>query len=160
MSNSPPNSVHPGPLLIARPDPSLLSLVLPIYNEEEVIPLLRRKLEEFVTTLPCAAEIILVNDGSSDDSLRALLKWAHESEIVSVLSLSRNFGHQAAATAGLDQARGDAVVLWMRICRIPRNWCTRCWMGIAPVMTWCTRSGSPASASRGSSDSLLGLSIA
>jgi dolichol-phosphate mannosyltransferase len=99
------------PGLIPRPAPALLSWVIPIYNEENVLPLLRDRLEAVTERLPCPSEIILVDDGSTDRSLDFLLRWASEDERCRVLGLARNFGHQAAATAGLDTAEGDAVVL-------------------------------------------------
>jgi glycosyltransferase involved in cell wall biosynthesis len=88
-----------------------LSLVIAIYNEQDALPFLRERLTSFVNTLACRTEIILVNDGSSDGSLEALADWAEADPRVKVLNLARNFGHQAAATAGLDCAAGDAVVL-------------------------------------------------
>ncbi len=95
----------------ARPNPALLSLVLPVYNEAEMLPVLRQQLTSFVATLPCPVELIFVNDGSVDDSLLQLLDWSREDARVRVLGLARNFGHQVAVTAGLDSARGDAVVV-------------------------------------------------
>ena len=56
-------------------------------------------------------ELVLVNDGSSDRTLALLAEWAAADGRVKVLHLSRNFGHQIAATAGLDYATGDAIVL-------------------------------------------------
>jgi len=98
-------------LLEARPLPRLLSIVVTVYNEEEALPFLRQRLGAFLNTLPCLAEVILVNDGSSDQSLGVLVDWAQQDSRVRVLNLARNFGHQAAATAGLDQANGGAIVL-------------------------------------------------
>jgi polyisoprenyl-phosphate glycosyltransferase len=103
----------PGPrhLPKPRPDPALLSMVVPAYNEEAVIPVLRQRWTEFVSRLPCAVELILVNDGSSDQTLDLLLDWAAMDKRVKVLGLARNFGQQAAITAGLDAAAGEAVVI-------------------------------------------------
>lgn len=98
-------------LLRPRAYPRRLSLVIPMYNEEAVTPFLRRELEPFLDELPCEAEVILVNDGSSDRTLEKVAAWADEDPRVKVVHLSRNFGHQAAATAGLDFATGDAIVL-------------------------------------------------
>ncbi|MCX6613980.1 MAG: glycosyltransferase family 2 protein, partial [Acidobacteria bacterium] len=98
-------------VLEARPHPKLLSIVVTVYNEEDALPFLRRRLDAFLETLPCMAELILVNDGSNDESLRELILWANQDPRVRVLNLARNFGHQAAATAGLDQATGGAIVL-------------------------------------------------
>src|SRR5580704_13726613 len=99
---------HP---LTPRLDPAMLSLVVPVYNEAEMLPILRRELTAFVDGLPMQCEIIFVNDGSSDESLAQLLKWSNEDSRVKVLGLARNFGHQVAVTAGLDAARGDAIVV-------------------------------------------------
>jgi len=98
-------------LLEQRPYPAKLSVVIPIYNEESVVPLLRPEVETFLRHVKCEVEIILVNDGSRDSTLELLVNWAKEDKRVKVLDLSRNFGHQIAATAGLDSATGDAVVL-------------------------------------------------
>src|SRR5437016_1498193 len=98
-------------MLQARDNPRLLSLTIPLYNEKDIVPHLRQSLSDFLSKVPCDVEVILVNDGSSDTTLPALHAWAREDVRVRVLSLSRNFGHQVAATAGLDYARGDAIVL-------------------------------------------------
>jgi dolichol-phosphate mannosyltransferase len=95
----------------ARAHPALLSFVIPCYNESPMIPYLRVELTEFVSTLPCNVELIVVNDGSSDNSLDQLMAWAELDGRVRVVQLSRNFGQDVAITAGLDFARGDAVVL-------------------------------------------------
>ncbi|MBI2567179.1 MAG: glycosyltransferase family 2 protein [Candidatus Schekmanbacteria bacterium] len=97
--------------LTPRSDPGLLSLVIPTYNEAAVIPHLRARLTSFAAELAGAVELVFVNDGSSDQTLDLLLDWAAADPRVKVIGLARNFGHQAAATAGLDLARGDAVVL-------------------------------------------------
>lgn len=98
-------------LLTPRPTPSLLSIVIPAYNEQEVIPHLRPRLTEFLQTLPCAVEVLIVNDGSSDQTLELLADWSSADRRIKVVALARNFGHQAAVTAGLDLAAGDAVVV-------------------------------------------------
>jgi dolichol-phosphate mannosyltransferase len=82
-----------------------------MYNEESVVTSLRSALSQFMSELQEEAEVILVNDGSEDSTLRQIVEWAHEDPRVRVINLSRNFGHQNAATAGLDFARGQAVVL-------------------------------------------------
>src|SRR3984885_314922 len=98
-------------LLQPRGYPARLSIVIPIYNEEQSLPFLRERVTGFLDSLPCAAEIVLVNDGSSDGSIDLLAEWAQSDGRVKVFNLARNFGHQMAATAGLDQASGQAVVL-------------------------------------------------
>jgi polyisoprenyl-phosphate glycosyltransferase len=94
-----------------RPLPYLLSIVIPVYNEEPVISLLQASIESLIPKIPCAVEVVLVDDGSRDGTFPLLSQWASENSGVKVLALSRNFGHQSAATAGLDYASGDAVVL-------------------------------------------------
>jgi dolichol-phosphate mannosyltransferase len=94
-----------------RPNPSILSIVAPCYNEEKVIPVLRERMTEFVATLPCAVEIVLVNDGSSDQTIEHLWQWAEADKRIKILGFARNFGHQAAVSAGMDAAKGEAVVI-------------------------------------------------
>jgi dolichol-phosphate mannosyltransferase len=100
-----------GYLLQKRPYPDLLSLVVPMHNEESVVPHLRIALEDFMTEVKGETEVILVNDGSRDSTLAMIAAWAGDDPRVKVVNLSRNFGHQSAATAGLDYASGEAVVL-------------------------------------------------
>ena len=89
----------------------VLTLVLPIYNEEEVIPILHDRLQTFLRTLGVDAEVLFVNDGSKDSSLPLLRELAAKDPRYQVLSFSRNFGHQSAITAGVEYARGKAVVV-------------------------------------------------
>ena len=97
--------------LQTRPDPTLLSLVVPCYNEEQSLPLFAVEVTRFIDASPYPCEVVLVNDGSADRSLEFLAEWSARDRRIKVLSLSRNFGHQLAATAGVDYAAGDAVVL-------------------------------------------------
>ncbi|MFZ0523949.1 MAG: glycosyltransferase family 2 protein, partial [Candidatus Acidiferrales bacterium] len=89
----------------------LLSIVMPFYNEEEIFPLLRPRLTEFLDNSPYPCEVVAVNDGSSDRTIQRLVEWCQADPRIKVLNLSRNFGHQYASTAGVDHARGDAIVL-------------------------------------------------
>lgn len=91
--------------------PPVLSLVLPIYNEEAVIPELHARLQQFLPRLGLETEVVFVDDGSRDRSLELLRAIAANEPRYRVLSFARNFGHQAAITAGLDQARGEAIVV-------------------------------------------------
>jgi dolichol-phosphate mannosyltransferase len=87
------------------------SLVLPIFNEEAVLPRLFERLDRVMAALDGAAEIILVDDGSRDSSLLMMYAQAQRDPRYRYLGLSRNFGQQIAMTAGLDAARGEAVIL-------------------------------------------------
>jgi len=98
-------------LLQPRPYPARFSLVVPMYNEESVVARFRSAVEGFLSEIGCPSEVIIVNDGSSDSTLDYLVEWTSVDRRVRVIHLSRNFGHQIAATAGLDQATGDAIVL-------------------------------------------------
>jgi len=98
-------------LLQPRPYPAKLSLVIPMYNEEAVVPLLRPAIEQFMGEVACETEAILVNDGSQDRTVELIAQWAGEERRIKVVHFSRNFGHQFACTAGLDFASGDAVVV-------------------------------------------------
>ncbi len=88
-----------------------VSVVVPCFNEEANIPLLHARVSAVFAALPYALELVLVNDGSRDGSEAAIMQLAHTDARVVGVMLSRNFGHQAATTAGLDQATGDAIVL-------------------------------------------------
>jgi glycosyltransferase involved in cell wall biosynthesis len=89
----------------------VLSLVLPIFNEEAVVPELHARLQQFLPRLGVETEVIFVDDGSRDRSLELLRALAVIEPRYRVLSFARNFGHQAAITAGLDNACGEAVVV-------------------------------------------------
>jgi glycosyltransferase involved in cell wall biosynthesis len=89
-----------------------LSLVIPVYNEEENIHLLIEAIRKALDPLPDTWEAVLVDDGSEDNSLQVLTKLAEEdAEHLRVVSFRRNFGQTAAIAAGLDYARGEIIVL-------------------------------------------------
>lgn len=97
-------------LLEERTYPSCLSLVIPLYNEAASAPFLRAAVNDFMSEVSCDTEIVLVNDGSTDSTLQIISEWAASDPRIKILTLSRSFGHQAALTAGLDYATGDAIV--------------------------------------------------
>lgn len=88
-----------------------LSLILPVFNEEAVIPELGRRLAEFLSQLDLEHEVVFVDDGSHDRSRELLTALCEQNPNYKLVSFSRNFGHQLAITAGVDYARGDAVVV-------------------------------------------------
>ena len=90
---------------------SLISIVLPVYNEAAVLETLYEQLTESIARCGTNAEIIFVNDGSSDASPQILDRLAARHHEIRVIHFSRNFGHQAAVQAGLAHAGGDAAVL-------------------------------------------------
>lgn len=90
--------------------PPSFDLVIPIYNEEAIILPFHRRLCAVIDTLPYPFSILYVDDGSRDASLARLQELGASDPRVTVIELSRNFGHQAALTAGLDQARSDYVI--------------------------------------------------
>jgi dolichol-phosphate mannosyltransferase len=92
-------------------DRPTLSIVIPLLNEEEVIAELDRRLRNMLDGLGVTWEAIFVDDGSTDRSPEMLRALADAEPRYRVLSLSRNFGHQIAMTAGLDHAEGEAVVV-------------------------------------------------
>jgi polyisoprenyl-phosphate glycosyltransferase len=94
-----------------RPIPKLLSVVVPVYNEEEVLPLFLERIRACINRWPWSTEILFVNDGSADRSIEILMDACAQDPRLKVLSLARNFGHQAAASAGLDYSRGDVTAL-------------------------------------------------
>jgi glycosyltransferase involved in cell wall biosynthesis len=88
-----------------------LSLVVPAYNEEDVLPEFHRRASAVLDALSMSVEIIYVNDGSSDQTLEVLRTLRDQDSRVGIIDLSRNFGKEIALTAGLDRACGDAVVV-------------------------------------------------
>jgi polyisoprenyl-phosphate glycosyltransferase len=91
----------------------LLSVIVPVYRSEDILPETHRRLSAVLSALGpgLAHEIVFVDDGSPDRALEVLRGIAATDPRVRVISLSRNFGHQVAITAGLDAARGDAAVI-------------------------------------------------
>lgn len=87
------------------------SIVVPVYNEQESIAELVRRLREIMDKLDGPAEAVLVDDGSKDSSYRLMLDARGTDARFKVIQLSRNFGHQVAITAGMDSASGQAVVV-------------------------------------------------
>ncbi|WP_371240486.1 glycosyltransferase family 2 protein [Streptomyces pimonensis] len=91
---------------------TLVSYVLPVFNEQDGIRRFHDELVEAIRTRPeFSFELVYVNDGSSDASLAILCDLAKNDRRVRVVDFARNFGHQMAITAGLDEARGDAVIV-------------------------------------------------
>ncbi|MDB9433506.1 glycosyltransferase family 2 protein [Microcystis aeruginosa] len=87
------------------------SLIIPIYNEEETIPELYRRVSAVMDSLDDSVELILINDGSRDRSLKLIRELQERDARVCYISFARNFGHQAAVTAGLNFARGQVIVV-------------------------------------------------
>lgn len=87
------------------------SIVVPVFNEQAVLPILLRRLDLLMRGLDGVAETILVDDGSSDTSSIILRAKAKDDPRFRYIRLSRNFGHQIAITAGMDAASGDAIIV-------------------------------------------------
>jgi glycosyltransferase involved in cell wall biosynthesis len=91
--------------------PKSISVVAPCYNEEKVLVALRERLEGVLGKLNIPYEIIAVDDGSKDGTWEMLRKFQAENNHWKVIRLSRNWGHQTALTCGLDQSKGDVVLI-------------------------------------------------
>jgi polyisoprenyl-phosphate glycosyltransferase len=91
--------------------PPVYSLVIPIYNEEAVLPILLRRLDALMDALDAPAEAIFVDDGSHDSGPIVLEAKARADRRYRFIKLSRNFGHQVAITTGMERASGQAVVV-------------------------------------------------
>ncbi|MGE0374278.1 MAG: glycosyltransferase family 2 protein [Planctomycetaceae bacterium] len=102
MSNHIPN--------IPTEPSTLLSIVIPVYNEEGNVGALYQELKRILSDLFCDVEIIFVDDGSSDRTVDLILQLHAQDPGVKLVRFARNFGHQAAITAGMEHARGDAVI--------------------------------------------------
>jgi len=90
---------------------SLITVITPMYNEEAVIAESYRRLKAVMEKTGEAYELIYVNDGSADRTMEIMAEFAAADEHICLIDFSRNFGHQAAVTAGLEHAKGDAVVI-------------------------------------------------
>lgn len=95
----------------SSPSGPVYSLVIPVYNEEAVIPVLLHRLDRILDGLDGPAEVVFVDDGSRDTSAIVLAHKAAEDPRYRLLALARNFGHQIAITAGMDAAAGEAVIV-------------------------------------------------
>jgi len=93
----------------AGSDP-LVSVVVPVYDEEDLVEIFARRMGEVSAAAGFRCEMVFVNDGSADRTLDRLLDLAASDARIRVVNLSRNFGKEAAVSAGLDRARGDVVV--------------------------------------------------
>ena len=89
----------------------MLSLVIPIFNEEKLIDELVKRTISSIESFIADYEVIFVDDGSTDQSLEKILSWQKKNNHIKILSLSKNFGHQAAYTAGLEYSKGDLVAM-------------------------------------------------
>jgi glycosyltransferase involved in cell wall biosynthesis len=104
--------MHANELEQARPfDARTLSVVVPVFNEEEVLPEFHARVSAVLDGLDLSAKVIYVNDGSTDATLDTVRRLAEHDARVMLLDLSRNFGKEIALTAGLDHADTDAVVV-------------------------------------------------
>jgi dolichol-phosphate mannosyltransferase len=121
----------------------MISVVIPIYNEEEIISLLHRTLSRAMNDVNDGWEVLYVNDGSKDSSLDLLRELQSEDSRVVVVDLSRNWGHMGALHAGLQTARGDAIVLMDGDLQDPPEVVPKmvaAWRGGAQVVTAVRRS--------------------
>jgi len=89
----------------------MFSLIIPVYNEEDLINELAERAIKAVESFTSNYEILFINDGSTDSTLRKLIKVRKHFSKVKIIDLSRNFGHQAAFTAGLEMAMGNYVAM-------------------------------------------------
>src|ERR1043166_9437603 len=89
-----------------------LSLIVPVYNEEQNVPLLFDQIQQAMKSLNCSWEVVVVEDGSKDGSLHALEALiAKDAEHVRVIVFRRNFGQTAAIAAGVDYSQGNIIIL-------------------------------------------------
>ncbi|WP_137136903.1 glycosyltransferase family 2 protein [Rhizobium sp. FKY42] len=94
-----------------RSGPALLSIVVPVFNEEEAIDIFIKTVRKHLSYNSILYEIIFVNDGSHDSTLSTALSLQTKEPSIKVINLSRNFGKEAAMSAGLEYAKGDAVIV-------------------------------------------------
>jgi len=97
--------------IMTRKERPFVSVIVPLYNEEKVINEMYSKLLSVLDENKLGFEIIMVNDGSGDDTLEIAKNLCQKSKDVKLISFSRNFGHQVAVSAGLDKSAGEVVVI-------------------------------------------------
>ena len=119
----------------------LLSIVVPLYNEELVIDALHARLIALMDEAQIRCEVVMVNDGSRDATVEKAKGICRRDERFKLLSFSRNFGHQLAITAGMDKAAGDAIVIIDADLQDRLKRCSRCSRDGARATTWSTASG-------------------
>jgi glycosyltransferase involved in cell wall biosynthesis len=96
---------------IARPTPVSISVVVPAYNEEEVLPEFYRRTADVLRSIGIPYEIVFVNDGSSDRTWCVMNQLRDADSNITLVNLSRNFGKEIALTAGLDESCGEVVII-------------------------------------------------
>jgi len=96
---------------VAPPTDPVLSVVIPVLDEEDTLPELRERLAPALATVEGDCELVFVDDGSTDRSAEIIEGWAKKEPGIVLVRLSRNFGMEIAMSAGIDHARGDYVVL-------------------------------------------------
>jgi polyisoprenyl-phosphate glycosyltransferase len=97
---------------VTAPVSTFLAVVVPVYNEDQILPTFHARLCATLATLvDVRAEVIYINDGSTDDTLARLNALRTDDSRVTILNLSRNYGKEIALSAGLDHANADAVIV-------------------------------------------------
>ncbi len=107
----PNNSPTASPIFVEPTSRPVFSIVVPIWNEEQVIPELYKRVLKIMDSTGQSWEFICVNDGSRDRSMPLLLELNAQDPRVKIIDFSKNFGHQVAISAGADFAEGDAVIV-------------------------------------------------
>lgn len=98
--------------VVAKRTPSpLISIVVPVYSEEGAINGFLAEIASVLETVSCPYEIVFINDGSRDNTLQVLVDRSRADDHIRVINFSRNFGKEAALTAGIDHAAGDVLIL-------------------------------------------------
>ncbi len=110
-SQKDPTTLHKNPENSLIPKDILISIVVPVYNEARNVPLLVKELTREANKLPYDFEFLLVDDGSRDDSVQAIQQAAAAEPRIRLVQLARNFGKEAAVSAGLSETRGDAAII-------------------------------------------------
>jgi len=95
---------------LSRPDNPLISVIVPVFNEEDSISPFLEKTLSVLENVSLSFEILFVNDGSTDRSLTRLLEFSKNDKRLRIINFSRNFGKEAALSAGIDHASGDAII--------------------------------------------------
>ena len=104
----------------------MISIIVPCYNEQEALPLFHKEATRILQEIGEEYELLFVNDGSKDETLKELKALSAKDSHVIYLSFSRNFGKEAAMYAGFLMQKVIILRLWMQIFRIRRRCCLKC----------------------------------
>ena len=118
----------------------MLSIVVPVYNEEDNVRPLFEKIQAVCETIGDAYEVLFIDDGSDDETFNVLSELCKQEPQLVVIRFDKNAGQTAAMAAGFEFARGERIVIWMAICKTIDRY-TNSLKNLTKVTTWSAAGG-------------------